>query len=131
MGNDERTLDNTFGLSIGYANLPLRQIGWTANATYIEIFLAGEKYGLVRTDANIGYGFTKNLNVKGGLNLAKFVAPERIRDEYNPSFGFQGGLGMQLSKNIGIDAGYTFMKQTNTKQNIELAGMELGLNATF
>jgi hypothetical protein len=130
-GNTEMSFDNTFGLSIGYANLPLKQIGWTANASYIEIFYAGDKLGVLRTDANVAYGFTKNLNIKGGLNLSKFVIPERVRDEYNPSVGFQSSLGLQVTKNVGVDAGYTFMKQTNKRQDIELAGLELGVNATF
>lgn len=130
-GNTEYTFDHTFGLSAGYAHLPLKEFGWTANVSYLEIFYAGEKIGLARTDANLGYGFTKNLNVKGGLNLSKFIVPDRIRDEYNPAIGLQGSLGVQVTKNVGIDAGYSYMKQTNTRETVELAGMELGLNATF
>lgn len=130
-GNTEYTFDNTFGLSAGYANLPLKQLGWTANASYIEIFYAGEKLGIVRTDANLGYGFTKNVHVKAGLNLSKLIAPERVRDEYNPAFGFQGSLGLQITKAVGVEAGYSYMKQTNTRETVELAGLEMGLNATF
>ena len=127
----ERTLDNTFGFSFGYANLPYKELGWTANGTYIEIFEAGEKYGLIRTDANVGYGFEKNLNVKAGLNLSKFVIPSRLRDEYNPNIGFQASAGLQMTKNVGVDAGYTYMKQTNSNEEILLSGLEIGLHGTF
>ncbi|KYG67310.1 hypothetical protein AZI86_09950 [Bdellovibrio bacteriovorus] len=128
---NERTLDNTFGFSFGYANLPYKEIGWTANGTYIEIFEAGEKYGVIRTDANIGYGFEKNLNVKAGLNLSKFVIPARMRDDYNPNIGVQASAGLQMTKNVGLDAGYTYMKQTNSNEEVLLSGLEIGLHGTF
>lgn len=127
----DRTLDNTFGISVGYANLPYKQLGWTANGSYIEIFEAGEKYGLVRADANVGYGFEKNLNIKGGLNMAKFLIPARIRDEYNPNIGVQASAGLQMTNNLGLDVGYTYMKHTNSNEEILLSGLEVGLHGTF
>lgn len=130
-GESDRSLDHTFGVSFGYANLPYKQLGWSANATYIEIFLAGEKYGLVRSDANIGYGFEKNLNVKGGINLSKFVIPGRIRDSYNPNVGVQASAGLQMTKNVGLDVGYTYMKHTNSNEELLLTGLEIGVHGTF
>jgi hypothetical protein len=130
-GEGDQSLDNTFGFSLGYANLPYKQVGYTTNAAYIEIFQAGEKIGLVRADANVGYGFEKNLNVKGGLNLSKFIIPNRIRDEYDPNIGVQASLGLAVTKNVGIDAGYTWMKHTNSNTELVLSGFEIGVNGTF
>ena len=36
-GSSKGKLDNTTGLSIGYASLPIQAIGWTTNITYMEI----------------------------------------------------------------------------------------------
>jgi hypothetical protein len=131
-GNKEK-LDETLGLSVGYARLPIQELGWTANAAFMEIKSEGTTTGLARIDGNLAYAFTSIVNIKGGLNLAKLTSGGG--SNYSAGLGIQGSVGIQLSKNFGIDLGYTQMNQSGSTNgaNVALkeAGMEIGLNGTF
>ena len=127
-------LDEAIGFSVGYASLPVQEFGWISNLTYIDIKNQGTKSGLIRLDGNLAYAFTSFVNVKGGLNLSKFTSDGNMA-KLDPSLGFQGGLGFQVTKNFGVDIGYTQMNQSGTnsdlKLNFKVAGAEIGLNGTF
>ncbi|MEK2689755.1 hypothetical protein [Bdellovibrio sp. GT3] len=126
-------LDQTLGLSVGYASLPVQELGWTVNATYIDIQNQGSSAGIARIDGNFAFAFTEIINLKGGLNISKITGSNS--NEYDPGIGFQGGFGFQITKNFGIDLNYTEMAQSRTSDltriDIKESGFEVGLNATF
>lgn len=127
-------IDDTLGLSLGYVNLPVQELGWTSNLSYMQLKNKGLDANLARLDGNVAYSFTQILNIKGGLNLSKFTSGEGV-SKLDPSIGFQGGLGVQLTRNFGLDIGYTNMNQSATVDDVKVeakeSGIEIGLNGTF
>ncbi len=128
------TLDSALGLSLGYASLPFQELGWSSNFTHMDIKNNGTTTGLVRADGNLAYAFNKTVNIKGGLNLSKMTSGWNST-RLNPVLGFQGGLGIQLTKNFGLDLGYTEMNQSGSIDEafVELKekGTEIGVIGTF
>ncbi|WP_413583306.1 hypothetical protein [Bdellovibrio sp. HCB288] len=126
-------LDSALGVTLGYASLPVQELGWTTNVAYIDIQNDGTSTGLVRVDGNFAYAFTSIINLKGGLNFSKLTGSGST--DYDPGIGFQGGFGFQFNKNVGIDLIYTEMNQSRTSDltrvDIKESGFEIGLNATF
>ncbi|MEN0060328.1 MAG: hypothetical protein AAGB31_15925, partial [Bdellovibrio sp.] len=124
-------LDEALGLSLGYASLPIQELGWTTNITYIDIANAGSSVGIARVDGNLAYAFTSVINLKGGLNLSKFISGDG-HENIDTGVGAQGSLGVQLTKNFGLDLGYTHMRQSSSTGGFEVeiteAGFEIGLN---
>lgn len=139
--NDSQRLDNTYGIAVGYAKLPVQEIGFTTNIAFIgsnPVF--GATIG--RLDGNVGYAFNKYINLKGGLNAMKFIRQTEI--DSTPGLGYQAGFGFQLNKNVGLDFGYSEMncsdkspltvfdqKLGTINSDVKLTGVEVGLNATF
>ncbi|WP_413586181.1 hypothetical protein [Bdellovibrio sp. HCB274] len=126
-------LDDAWGLSLGYASLPVQALGWTTNVTYLDMQSEGNSAGIVRVDGNFAYAFTNFINIKGGVNISKPTVSNS--NEYDPGIGFQGGFGIQLNKNFGIDLGYTEMNQSRTSGSYSVdiveSGFEISLNGTF
>lgn len=126
-------LDEALGFSLGYAKLPVQELGWTTSATYMDIKNNGESDGLARIDGNLAYAFTSIVNIKGGLNISKLTSS--AGNKLNAGMGFQGGVGVQLTRNFGLDLGYTQMNQSGSlegaKINFKVSGFEVGLNGTF
>lgn len=77
--------DSAIGLSVGYAKLPVQELGFTTNLSLIEAKSEGTA-NIVRLDGNLGYAFNKYVNLKGGLNVMKFTKGEIFKD-LNPGFG--------------------------------------------
>jgi hypothetical protein len=131
--SDSAKLDDALGFAVGYANLPVQALGWTANLTHLEIKSDGASATMLRLDGNAAYAFTNFVNVKGGLNLSKFTS--NASDELKPAIGLQASVGFQATKNFGIDVGYTQMNQKAESQgvdlNVKVSGIEIGLNGTF
>lgn len=127
-------MDSALGLSLGYASLPVQELGWTSNFTYMDIKNEGTTTGAVRADGNLAYAFNKTANIKGGLNLSKLTSGSNS-NKLNPALGFQSGLGVQLTKNFGLDVGYTEMNQSGSIDGVSVdlkeKGMEIGVNGTF
>lgn len=133
------------GLSVGFAYLPIRSIGFTVNASYLTFNDKddSDKIHMIRADGNVGYAFNEIMSIKGGLNISDFTDSEV--DQLKPSIGLQFGTGIQLSKNFGFDISYVVMRQTNrsfTDYNdkgtindptvsIFEKGLEVALHATF
>jgi len=132
--SNKEKLDEALGFSLGYASLPVQELGWTANATYMDIKNEGSSTGLARIDGNLAYAFTSIINIKGGLNVSKLTSGEN-HDKINAGIGFQGGVGVQLTRNFGLDLGYTQMNQSGSMDGVKVdlkeAGFEVGLNGTF
>jgi hypothetical protein len=129
-----QTLDQALGLSLGYVSLPVQQLGWTANATYLDIQNNGYTTSLVRIDGNAAYAFTNIISIKGGLNITKLTGGNDA-EKFDAGIGFQGGIGIQVTKNFGFDVGYTQMNQSTNLDGYDIsvreAGLEIGLNGTF
>lgn len=132
--SNSETLDSALGFSLGYASLPVQELGWTSNLTYMDIKNESATTGAVRLDGNLAYAFTQIANFKGGINFSKLTSGSNS-SKLNPGIGFQGGLGVQLTKNFGLDVGYTEMNQSGSIDGLQVdlkeKGMEIGVNGTF
>lgn len=137
-GSGSATPSSSVGFAAGYAKLPIHSLGFTANAAY-EQFHSEATLGAARIDGNLAYTFNKYLNVKGGLNFFKFVSGDVV-NHFNPGFGFQASLGVQMTKNFGLDFGYSESHTSGTvdigladKADVEMkiSGFEAAMNATF
>ncbi len=127
-------LDNSFGLAVGWANMPVQAIGWTTNVAYLTTKAAGTTTDMVRLDGGAAWAFTEMFNAKGGLNLTKLTTGPNA-SQFNPGLGFQAGVGAQVWENVGVDLNYTQMNQKGTISGTDVTlreqGAELGVNATF
>jgi hypothetical protein len=131
--SNKENLEDSLGFALGYASLPVQSLGWTANLAYLSLKAEGSEVPMLRADVNVGYAFTSLVNVKGGLNLSKFT-----KDDYNDfktAIGLQANVGFQITRNFGLDLGYTQMNQTAEFDagtvDLKLSGFEVGLNGTF
>lgn len=140
--DDNIKMDSTNGFAIGYANLPIEELGWTTNLGFMET-KKDSSANIIRVDGNLAYTFSEYINLKGGLNIAKFTSGAGVK-ELNEGVGLQTSIGLQITKNVGIDIGYTQMNmagKTPVTSNgvevgkgdyeIKLSGLEIGLNGTF
>lgn len=127
------TLDQAHGLSVGYASLPVQAIGWTANVTYFEIKNDDSNGNIIRADGNAAYAISSLVNFKGGLNLSKMTGEGT--EDFKPAVGLQASVGFQITKNFGLDLGYTQMNQTADQDGVDvkfkMSGFEVGVNGTF
>ena len=123
-------LGDQLGVAIGYASLPVRQLGWTTNAVLIEIRNSDSTVQLGRVDGNLAHAFNEYVNIKAGLNLSKYLTGTENR--LNPGLGLQASLGFQLSRGFGIDVGYSEMNQYSSRSgNLKESGPDLTLSGTF
>jgi hypothetical protein len=127
-------LDEAMGFAVGYASLPVQAFGWTANVAYLEVKNDGTTGGIYRVDGNAAYAFSSLVNVKGGLNLSKLTNTDSST-EFKPAIGLQANVGFQITKNFGVDLGYTQMNQTADEDGLDMkfqmSGFEVGVNGTF
>ncbi len=129
-------LGDSIGLALGYAHIPVQGIGFTTSLAYMEIKDKDNSsvQGILRVDGNIGYSFSEFLHLKGGINLSRWTKGD-ASDKVKPDLGIQIGLGFQMTRNFGLDVGYTQMNQktSNDFSDVELreSGAEIGMTATF
>ena len=136
-------IDETLGIAIGYANLPVEEMGWTTNAAIMESKNNGTSANIARIDGSLAYAFNKYVNLKGGLNIIKFTSGKGVKD-LNPGLGFQASAGLQITRNFGLDLGYVEMNASGkapityngqeigkADSDIKLTGFEIALNGTF
>lgn len=132
-GTDKINVNDTLGLAVGYASLPVQAFGWTANLAYLELKEGGDRINMYRADGNVAYAFTKFVNAKGGLNLSKFTS--KNFEKLDPAIGLQASVGFQATRNFGVDLGYVMMNQKKTiddvNYNLKESGFEIALNGTF
>lgn len=147
--NSEYTdkLESAWGASIGYANLPVQELGWTMNLGMMQVKenAEDEPINVGRVDLNLGIAFNQYLNFKVGANAAKITKGSKEGEKLDPRVGFQANIGLQLNENIGFDFGYTQMNvggqldipdQSGASigkadAQISLSGLEAALTATF
>lgn len=128
--------DSALALSVGYADFPQNQAGWSVNVAYVQqepSFLS-----MWRVDGNLGIAFANYFILKGGLNLSGFN--DSTMSGLNPGIGYQGGLGVQITPNFGLDVGFVQMLQTRrgdagrvagSFDSVKQAGTEIAIHATF
>ena len=135
---DKIEIDRAMGVAIGYASLPIQQLGWTANLAYMELKEDDVKIKVARIDANLAYAFDSLINIKGGLNVSELRLDNETLD-YKPAVGLQVGVGLQFTKNFGLDLNYVSMRNTaeipvgskTADMTVTLDGPELALTGTF
>lgn len=131
---EKESIDNTVGVSLGYAHLPIQAAGFTVGASYMNIHEGTSDSGQARLDGNLAVAINQLFHIKGGANISKIVKSEAA-NEWDPGLGFQVGAGLQFSRTFGMDLGYTIMNQSSTingyKITAQLTGLELGVHATF
>ena len=136
--SDSEGID-TIGIGIGYANVPVNSVGFVGQVSFLTIDgdEGSENTDTLRFDANAAYSVHEMAYVKGGVNFATFTS-DNAKD-FDGSFGLQLGVGVQFTKNVGLDLTYTAMNfkfaenidGVEAKAEIELSGLEVGLTATF
>lgn len=143
----EVKVSDVYGAALGYAFLPANQFGFTTNAAFIEAKTEEDSIQLARLDANLAYSLGDSFSIKAGINLSHIAKSGASSDSINwtPSLAYQAGIGLQLTKNIGLDVMHTIMKQKGeysfkqtasaptSKAEIEVqeSGLEVALHATF
>lgn len=138
--NSNSSSDKTagaLGLSFGYGNMPIQELGYSSNLSFLNLSADGYSAAALRLDANGTYSdylFTRLINFKGGLNVSKFMSGEFLKDQ-EPSVGGQVSVGVNVYKDMAIDLGYTIMRQEKNINGVNVetqqSGLEIGLNSTF
>lgn len=134
--SDTETFEDTNGISAGYAQLPVRNLGLLVNLALLQIREESTTQGIVRLDGNLAYSFSSVVHIKGGLNLNKWFGRRDLEELFpNVGAGLQGGLGFQFNKTFGMDLSYVIMSQSAKRDDIEYRinefGPEIGIHATF
>lgn len=131
---EKTAMDNTVGLAVGYAKLPIGGAGFTTNLAYMNIHKEDLDLGNARADVNLAFAANQWLVFKGGLNASKIVTGEMAK-YFQLGFGGQIGASLQFSETIGLDLGYVVMNQSakvgTATADYVLEGPEVGLTGTF
>ncbi|MGE0632781.1 MAG: hypothetical protein AB7O96_10250 [Pseudobdellovibrionaceae bacterium] len=104
----KEALNSSVGVSVGYASLPINDLGWTTNLAYIQSKYAAIDIGAIRADGNFALAFTKSFNAKIGINFTKFLEMATVKN-FRPNLGYQAGVGYQFYKNFSADLAYVQM----------------------
>ncbi|PWU18321.1 MAG: hypothetical protein C5B49_07350 [Bdellovibrio sp.] len=128
------TADSSLGIGIGYAKLPIRDIGYLANASFLQSNIQSTTFQFIRIDGNATYGINKTVYLKSGLNLTKMVRGP-INDKFEPGLGYQLGAGFQVTQRISADLTYGQSTETATTQGstykLMVSGFEVAVNGSF
>jgi hypothetical protein len=129
-----RTVNNSLGGAIGYAYLPVRDLGFTTNAGYISNEMQDNNFGLMKIDVNAAYTFNEHMNFKSGVNVSKLTGDKEL-EKFDPGLGAQVGIGVQLSGDVGIDINYVYYSQcrelANNRIRNNISGPEFVLHFTL
>ena len=137
----EGEVEGEMGLSVGYAFLPIQKIGFIGDLAVISVHGDGDstdRTEVVRFAGSAAYAFNSNVHIFGGANYSTVTEDED--DIVSPSVGLQLGVGVQATKNLGVNAGYILMRQDVDYINTSLqrvdgtiswSGPELAIHGTF
>jgi hypothetical protein len=121
-------IKDSLGYAIGYAHLPIRELGFTTNLAYLAFWESEDS--LVRLDGNLGYAFDEIVNFKGGLNGSQVTGFREPR--LGAALGIQAGVGFQINPLFGIDISYVMMRQTGSSSvAMDESGFEFAVHGTF
>lgn len=143
--NDEAETNtgSIFGLSFGYAQLPIRSLGFMADFAVFSLSEDGNESAMGRLSGNLAYSFNSKFYLKGGLNVFRFLNSAGNMT-MKPGFGGQAGIGAQMTPNLGIETSYVVMKTSSEETlydhynqehkfdvSATLSGLEIAVTATF
>ncbi len=131
-----------FGLGVGYSNVNIGAIGFVTQAiinSYSGDIIEGN---MLKGEFNGTFGFNRNVFVYGGINLGLISIDDINGIEFDSKlgFGYQAGVGAQLTSNFGAKLGYTYSKPSveasvqgvgDVGFDFTFSGLELGLVGTF
>lgn len=130
---------STLGFALGYSNLPVQSLGFVGQLAYVSINPdeASLNLDMIRVEGNLGYAINQTVYLKAGVNLPSILTKEF--KQLDEQIGFQAGLGLQFTQNLGIELNYSVMNfeiQNNDtfssfKSELEFSGLEIGLTGTF
>jgi hypothetical protein len=120
---------NDYSVSLGYANIPVNEVGFLGNIYHMKY---GQQTEGVRLDASATYGLNENIYFLGGANLHNFT---RGITYMNPALGVQLGCGFQANKNLGFGLNIVTLNSKGTSDSVDVdyksSGVELSVNGTF
>ena len=133
-GSDSDKVDDAFGFSIGYAKLPIQQLGYLANVNYFNYHDSRWSANLLRVDVSFGYAFNDKINLKAGFNMSKFTDGQYFED-LDPAFGAQVGANYRLTQIVGVEMSYVRMNQSGIIEGVSYdlnqTGFEMSLNVMY
>jgi hypothetical protein len=123
------------GFAIGYAAVGYLQPGFAGKFSFNQFASGIDSY---RVDLNGALGVSRYLYLYLGLNSNWFSDADALP----AGLGYQTGLGVQMTRNLGLDIGY--LRTVNRgkinslvdpavrlDRQFELSGLEVGLHGTF
>lgn len=136
----EARIDRTFGVTAGYASLPIRKLGWIANVGLFEMTEyarendSEQTASIARLDANLAFAINRYLYLKAGGNVSGFTQSNQ-QENFEPGFGYQGAVGMQINEKVGFEIGWIQMAQIGTNEadgeDLKMDGLDFGIHGTF
>lgn len=137
MGRAAMSLQDTghfTGISGGYVYLPVNQPGFIAALSIFEINMDDASKQLAKLEGNAAYAFTPTVYGKAGLNISRFTRGDEDQ-KLKPRLGYQFGLGLRVTPNVGFEANFVRMAQKGEINGINArvweVGPELALTGTF
>ncbi|UOF00615.1 porin family protein [Bdellovibrio reynosensis] len=127
---DSVKMDTAMGLSIGYVSLPVQQLGWTSNLSFIQAKKEQLSLNYIRLDGNLAYALNEKFYFKGGLNGTKIIGKEG--ESLKTGYDLQVGVGYQVDSTI-FELGYssTHFLTELPGFGMTVSALELGVSATF
>lgn len=134
-------VDYSNGLKLGYAQLPVKAIGYIADFDFLEVSIGDKSANLVRLAGNVAFAFTPQFNVHAGFNRTDLVS--KGASKWDAGTGTQIGVGYQFTRQMGFEFNYTVMNLSqetpfefmgiNDELSIDLRlrGYDLNFVATF
>lgn len=127
-------LGSGVGASLGYAQLPVKKIGYLGlvNFSRIDVDDSANDVNFLRLEANVAYAMNPRVFIKAGANVSDIVNREA---KVRPGLGGQLGIGVRTTPTIGFEVNYLSMNQTNIagprEVDLSESGLELGISGTF
>lgn len=129
VGVEATDIDHDFGIALGYARIPVQEPGFTSRLLYTQF---NQKVQSLRLEGNGTYGFNEYVHVLAGLNAHNYV---KGVEGAGAGLGFQAGLGVQATKNFGMDLTYVYLQNSASSEGVaeklKLTGPEITAHVTF
>jgi hypothetical protein len=122
------------GASVGYASLPVGQLGYltSLNLATIDAQDSSNNVNFARAELNVAYAINPRVFLKAGANVSDITNSDA---NVKPGVGGQIGIGSRTTPRFGFEVNFISMNQTNETAlgNVDLteSGLELGISGTF
>lgn len=131
------------GVSAGYGMTESNGFGLKAGIRLLDSFNRGEygdqKVQIIIPEGNLTFSANELFSLYGGLNAAVLTGSTSI-NKYKTQIGAQAGCGINFTKQVALNAGYTILRQklsdtsdSGLKVDIDaqLSGFNSALTYTF